>query len=87
MSYQRLRVIGDLGVKQRLVFKAFKEYEVMFPDKVGGTDSEITRFLGGFDPNIVRPRRNELVKQGFLVCKGKRSCDITGRICLVWGVN
>ena len=53
-------------------------------DGEGLTDMEISRRLGFSDPNTIRPRRNELVKMGFIIANGKRNCSVTGKKCLTW---
>ena len=55
----------------------------------GFTDMEITRFLGLIDPNMVRPRRNDLADplkffHPLVVMKGKRVCSVTGRLAKTW---
>lgn len=51
------------------------------------TDQEIARKLGYYDPNVVRPRRNELYKLGVIVMDGKRSCRVTGKTCITWKIK
>lgn len=51
------------------------------------TDQEIAKKLGFSDPNKVRPRRNELVKAGFLVNFGKKKCKITGKMAIFWDLR
>ncbi|MFQ5531175.1 MAG: hypothetical protein ACE5ES_01025 [Candidatus Nanoarchaeia archaeon] len=48
------------------------------------TDREIARHLNFDDPNKVRPRRNELVKMGFIRSNGKTTCSITGKLVTEW---
>jgi hypothetical protein len=52
--------------------------------KEGLTDMEIASILGYSDPNKVRPRRNELVKMGYVSDGKKRICKITGKQALTW---
>lgn len=44
-------------------------------------------FLFSKDPNVIRPRRNELVKMGVLEEKYKRKCCISNRRAIVWGIK
>jgi len=39
------------------------------------------------DPNMVRPRRKELVDLGLVEEVGKRKCSISGRMALIWCVK
>lgn len=50
------------------------------------TDREIASFLNYYDPNKIRPRRNELMKAGILQAVDKRCCAITRKTVLVWGL-
>jgi len=54
-----------------------------FPNK---TDGEIAMMLGFEDKNKVRPRRNELVEEGYVESNGKAHCGITGKLCYRWRV-
>ena len=70
----------DLGDRQKIVFDAIC--------KLGcPTDLEITKFLGLKDPNKVRPRRNELLKQGRIIECEKRVCSVSGRTVWSWRIN
>ena len=61
-----------LGHKQQIVFDTIK--------LLGSpTDLEITQYLNLGDPNKVRPRRNELLKNGSIVECEKRECSVSGR--------
>lgn len=51
------------------------------------TDCEIAHMLGYYDPNKVRPRRNELVKYGLVGESQKRKCHITGKTAITWYVT
>ena len=48
------------------------------------TDQEVSKYAGHSDPNYFRPRRNELVKMGFIIETGKRECSVSHKTCLVW---
>jgi len=76
-SFRKLKEEGTLSKHQLIVLNAFREYG-------RATDREITNLLGINDPNVVRPRRNELVSLGFLEEDGKDFCMITGRKAIVW---
>lgn len=70
---------GLLGCMQEKVFKALNRGE--------GTDREVTQFLGLKDPNLVRPRRKELLDMNLIEDKGVRACFVTGRKSHVWRVK
>ena len=42
--------------------------------------------LGYYDPNKVRPRRNELAKETMVVKVGVRKCTVTDRKAIIWGI-
>jgi hypothetical protein len=50
----------------------------------GLTDQELTRLCGFQDPNKVRPRRNELVKEGFVMEWGAKTCPVTDKKSINW---
>lgn len=77
ISYFHLKQQGVLGKGQKEVLSALQHLW-------SATDNEIARFLGYADPNKVRPRRNELVKQGLVFGYGKRQCSITNKKCIEW---
>ena len=78
-AYYELKVSG-LGKRQLLVYKGFERYG-------DSTDLEMCHNLCFNDPNKIRPRRNELVKQGFLVEKGKKTCGVSGKQAITWGIQ
>lgn len=78
-TYYEIIGEGLLGEAQKIVFLAFKEHE-------NSTDREIADFLGKKDPNVVRPRRRELVLMGCLEEVGKRECLMTGRTAIIWNI-
>ena len=43
------------------------------------TDREVMRFLGFTDPNAVRPRISEGIRDGLIRERGKRVCEWTGK--------
>jgi hypothetical protein len=69
-----------LGHKQQIVFDTIK--------LLGSpTDLEITQYLNLGDPNKVRPRRNELLKNGSIVECEKRECSVSGRTVWSWRIK
>lgn len=50
------------------------------------TDREIAHYMNCSDPNIVRPRRFELLEQGLIYCKEKRKCLISKKLSKAWEV-
>jgi len=82
-TYSRLKLEG-LGPKQLEVYNAILELNAsgLFP-----TDQEVTKHLGYEDPNKVRPRRYEVMKDKLIVEAGKRVCSITGATVLTWKVS
>ena len=48
------------------------------------TDREVTQYVGLSDPNYFRPRRHELMRDGFIVKCGKRKCKVSGKTALTW---
>lgn len=51
------------------------------------TDREIANTLGYKDPNKVRPRRNELVKNGLLEEAERRVCAVGLKQSIAWKLN
>lgn len=80
-SLEAYHSLDDLGVRQLKVLHAIKTM-----NKHGDypTDQEITRWMGYYDPNKVRPRRRELENMGFVVEYGKRRCKVTDRQAVTW---
>lgn len=77
-AYQEIK--PDLGDRQKIVYDAIK--------KLGcPTDREIAKYLRMSDPNKVRPRRNELMKQGRITECEKRTCTVTGKTVWSWRIN
>ena len=54
--------------------------------KIGhpATDLEVSRLSGHSDPNYFRPRRNELMKLGYIVEIGKRVCSVSKKKSIIW---
>lgn len=78
-SYKELKAQGQDINDQEKVYLALK----IAPDS---TDSEICMILGFEDKNKVRPRRKELLDQGYIESTHKRECSITKRLCHVWRI-
>ena len=76
-SYRELVKSGQLGFNQ---WEVLREIWRRGPS----TDRELAGCMGFTDPNRVRPRRNELVRKGLVEASGKRRCDVTGRLAIVW---
>lgn len=80
--------VPNLSDMQQMVFNAIIEINREgledYPDYHYPTDVEITRHLELFDPNNVRPRRNELMEAGFIIETEKRKCTKSGRLALTW---
>ena len=79
-----LKAYKELNDNGEVTTRCFKTLETLslFPD--GLTDMELSKKMGFSDPNKVRPRRNELVKRGLVFESGKRACNVTGRLAVVW---
>ena len=74
--YKLLRTT-DLGVRQLRVLEGL--------DRFGPcTDLELVKFMDFRDANMVRPRRNELVRLDMVEECGRRFCNISGRKAIVW---
>jgi len=78
LAYHQL---ATLGLRQQEV------YAIICRSSLPLTDREIARELGYFDPNKVRPRRNELVKAGLVEEVGKRICTVSGKLSLTWAAT
>lgn len=86
--------IIDHGFRQkthREIIKLLQKHSTL-------TDREIAMMLGYNDPNIVRPRRNELTngkktKTGEITIPivleeaGKRLCTVTGKLSIEWRIS
>ena len=48
------------------------------------TDLELTRFMGYYDPNKVRPRRHELVESDLVEEYEKRRCKVSKKWVWTW---
>lgn len=51
------------------------------------TDREIMDYLGVSDPNIVRPRRNDLVGLDEVIEVDRRICRVGGKRSIVWALK
>jgi len=69
----------ELGKRQRFVYEGFYNHGQH-------TNLEISVLLK-LPINQVTPRTNELVKKRRLIEIGKRTCNISGRNAIVWGIK
>lgn len=76
-AYQDLINAQALNDRQHEILTMIRELGPM-------TDRELAECLAEADPNRVRPRRNELVRKGLVEEAGRRRCDVTGRLAIVW---
>lgn len=79
-AFEDIKRENILGDRQEKVFEAIKDFGPM-------TDLEIKDLLGFDDANMVRPRRNELVKKKKVIAVEQRVCKISGRKAIAWGVK
>ncbi len=70
----------ELGDRQKIVLEVIKILGCP-------TDLEIAKYLGYKDPNKIRPRRNELLKSGYIAECEKRECSISHRTVYRWRVK
>ena len=70
----------DRKSRQQLILAFFR----LNDRPIGWTDREVAQYLGFADPNNVRPRRNELYKQGLIKEVMKRKCDISKRTSIAF---
>lgn len=77
-AYEKIKT--EIGDRQLKVFDAIKELD-------GCTDLEIATHLKYSDPNRVRPRRNELMKKGFIKQSDSRQCSISGHNAMTWVIS
>lgn len=75
MAYKQIQ--PKISHRKRLILGVLKQSE-------GMTGYEIARELGFYDPNTVRPRLNELYKEGIIIDICIRVCSITGKKAKVW---
>jgi len=80
LSYEQIRASTMAGDK-RMVFEAIREATVKNAPK---TDYELSLQLGFDNPNKIRPRRRELVKDGLVEEAGKRICSISKKKAITW---
>jgi len=76
MAYNELDIDNIRSMYKAIISSIRKEGSM--------TDQEITRKLGFDDPNKIRPRRNELVKMGYIIPVGKRVCKFTRKNAISW---
>jgi hypothetical protein len=77
-SLDAARELQNKTTKKALVFK-----EIVCRGKEGATDEEIMMDLG-MSPNTERPRRVELVREGFIVDSGRTRKTRANRDAVVW---
>lgn len=65
-----------LGNRQHVVLDCIREYGPI-------TNTEISVKLK-IPINAITPRTKELRKLGLVSSSGKRTCNVTGKTCLVW---
>lgn len=79
-AYDVITFSGKVGERQKLVLDAFRKHGAH-------TDLEMVTVLQLKDANMLRPRRNELVKMGIIKEVDRRKCRISGRKAIVWGIK
>lgn len=76
-SYVEEKKSGRLSEREQWILE--------WMDMVGPcTDRELAKHMGFNDPNMIRPRRKELVDKGLVVEAGKRKCGVSGKTSIVW---
>ena len=71
-SRESLRLLSDLGKRQKVIYAILAEHGSL-------TDREVLEEMGGRDMNQVRPRITELVGMGWAEEVGREDCPVTGR--------
>ena len=71
---------NNLGIMQQIVFRTIINHPY-------STDRELCVFLGVNDPNVVRPRRKELLDLGLINDYGVRKCTVTTKKAHMWDIN
>lgn len=67
-----------------ILSESYQQILTVLKDSYGLTDREIAKKLGFSDPNKVRPRRNELMKQGIIKDCGTKVCRVSGKWVHFW---
>lgn len=75
LSYEEIR--ESLGARQSYVLDLIE----LNPRR---TDRELAEIAGTADPNMIRPRRSELVAKGLVIESGHRHCSVTGKLSTTW---
>lgn len=80
-AYEDLRGRGVLGeVQTRVAY--------LIATNPDSTDRELSKIYaetwGDTDPNAVRPRRHELMEQGWIEESGRRICNVSGHAAITW---
>ena len=80
MAYKDLCDSGQLMPRQRQVLSAIVCMN-------GGTDREIANFLNFSDPNMVRPRRKELLDKGLICILAVKKCNVSKKQAISWKIK
>ena len=67
--------------------ESYKQIIWALRDSFALTDNEIAKKLGYSDPNKIRPRRNELMKAGYVKEVGKRPDRYTKKTSIIWDLT
>jgi len=86
MPVQQTSIQSFCELKKDDFFLSFSYQEILDCLKKGHakTDYEMAKELGYSDPNKIRPRRNELVKKGYIKAVGKRQDNHTKKTAIIW---
>ena len=79
-AYREITDSGLLSKREAEVYKGIFDYGPC-------TDRELAEKLGKDDPNYVRPRRRELVKQGLIEECDKKKCEVSNKNVYVWRIK
>lgn len=79
-AYREIKDSGLLGKRETEVYKGIFDHGPC-------TDRELAEKLGKDDPNYVRPKRRELVKQGLIEEHDKKKCDVSKKTVYVWRIK
>ncbi len=79
-TYHEIISEGIVGKRQEQVMIALRQI-------APATDRMITNYLKVGDPNIVRPRRKDLVDMGIVEEVFVDKCKISGRTSIYWNIK
>lgn len=88
LAFEGLRECQILETRQELVLSTIKK--MCLAGHVDVSDMEITAYLfknkliNRLDPNIVRPRRKELLDKELIIECPKRACKVTAHLVSTW---